>query len=618
MTNSKDSFATIDHLPVELLSYIFVLGTQVQPSKKWFDLDEDWDTRPYLNNLPTSVARVSRRWRKIALSTVALWTSVGISLRDIRHHVAESPRRGALPRDMSRYLDTRRLDLYITHSQSAPIDILIDARDPHWDYIEPEPPNDLLNWNAFLPADMRGALSYLLQSMHRWRSLTILTDIWPPMYAALRCLNDFQDVDQLSSEQPQVVAPMLESLTLMRCNIFACYSPIFFPEELRDPPYLPFGGQHERRNLLSCLPKLNRLILSGVHLDWTRIAPSPSGGVDGPRSLPLPSYSSLQTLELSYHCRDVRPTLRHFIQMLKGCAGLSKLILRATGPLLDIHNASDIALLESVTISLERLRTLCIGYMVSRISLRWMKMISAPELRNLEIEDANHPIDFGEHDGRDVMAWLSGTTDDRSVTTADANTLPFPKLETLKLRHLHIERSEPVANLLARLPHLQNLSMDSTGYEVMDALNYRSSSRRSRRSHICPGLARLHVRADQDILDIVKRRIARRAADGLELDEVNLELFGQGRDVSQELEADVVALASSVGADLTGYFDDVDIEPIPEEEETDDEENVQSVKQVGPGGPVWLHDYIGVYTFFPNAILTLIPLFVLSGGYQVK
>ncbi|TFK47400.1 hypothetical protein OE88DRAFT_802593 [Heliocybe sulcata] len=565
MSRMKYSIAAIDRLPVELLSYVLVLGTQRQQTRRWYELDEDWDTHPYVNDLPTTAACVSSRWRQVALSTPDLWTSVCISLGDIRRHVIDSSWRDELPSERSRFLDTRRLDLYIIRSQLCPLDVLVDARDPQWDFMDPEGPQHQMHWNSFLPADMRGALTYLLQSMSRWRSLMILTDTFAPMYAALQYLSDSQDADQLSSERPPAVAPILESLTLMRCNEYAAYSPIFNPEDMRNPFYLPFGGRHERGSLFSHLPKLNRLILSGVHIDWSRVGPSPNGLAENPAAS-LCTYSSLETLELSYHCADVRPTLRQFVQLLRGCPGLSKLVLRVSGPTWETDG--DAAFLESVAIPLDCLQTLCIAYVDPDVSLQWLKMLNARNLKELEIEDASHSIDFNEDDGADMIQWIGGSLDVSRVIVPSVDLLPFPKLETLKLRRIHIENSQPIANLLSKLTLLRGLSLDSPSLPVIDAL--RPALSLSGPSHVCPHLVRLHVRATQDVLDIVKEIIVRRAGDGLELREASLELFGQGRDVRQEWEADVMALVLSVGGDMDAFINSVDVAP-PDEQGTDEE-----------------------------------------------
>ena len=89
----------IDRLPVELISYIFSLSSD-----------------------HTLFTQVNKRWRTIALSTSALWTNICITIRDLN---------GPL-------LHTNHITKYLTLSRKSPLNILIDARDPDWDFTETE------------------------------------------------------------------------------------------------------------------------------------------------------------------------------------------------------------------------------------------------------------------------------------------------------------------------------------------------------------------------------------------------------------------------------------------------------------------------------------------------
>jgi hypothetical protein len=102
----------IDRLPVELLSYIFSLRTQCSQDS---DIDDSL-------TIPLLFTSVNKRWRSIALSTSALWTNICITIRDLN---------GPL-------LHTNHITKYLTLSRKSPLNILIDARDPDWDFSETE------------------------------------------------------------------------------------------------------------------------------------------------------------------------------------------------------------------------------------------------------------------------------------------------------------------------------------------------------------------------------------------------------------------------------------------------------------------------------------------------
>ncbi|EPQ51630.1 hypothetical protein GLOTRDRAFT_141002 [Gloeophyllum trabeum ATCC 11539] len=546
--------SSIDNLPVELLSYIFILGTYTSSNeKRWYEFGEEWDIHRFRTDLPTTVAQVCRHWRQVALSTLELWTNICVTKADIVKS-DEDPRysAGQWPGDAR-------------SPQSSPIDILIDARDPQWDFTEPEGSEDQLNWKSFLPVDARGSLAYLLKYVSRWRSLIILSDIYAPMHAILDCLSKPHFIQTYSgaSNLSIIVAPLLESLTFMRCNEYACYSPIFYPENMRDPAPLPLVISQQDGNLFSCIPRLKRLLLSGVHLDWSRLPPPPDTHIPSP-------CAAIKTLELSYHCRDVMPKLHQFVRLLEACPQLSKLILQASGPIWDPENIEDSDILESRTVALSNLRTLCVGYVDSHVSMQVLKMLVARELENLELEDAGHPISSGEDDATDLINWLGGTRDNGSLRT---DAIPFPALEQLRLRRLQLQQSEPLANLLSKLRNLQALSIDTMSLPAIQSLKPRSSPPAESR-HICPNLKRLHVTGIQEQLDVVEEILADRTAEGLFLEETRLELFGQGRDIGQEWEADMMALSMSVGGDMDVFFDSVDMgSMIPSDEDEDEDED---------------------------------------------
>lgn len=134
--SQNGSAAPIHILPVELLSYIFTLSTHTsfaqdddvaEPNPTDFPFDP-------ANMLTTiAISTVSRYWRDIALSTPALWTDICVSteLPDDDDEESRQLRNTMKP-------NSHRIATYLSRSRNAPIDILISARDPDWDFSETE------------------------------------------------------------------------------------------------------------------------------------------------------------------------------------------------------------------------------------------------------------------------------------------------------------------------------------------------------------------------------------------------------------------------------------------------------------------------------------------------
>jgi hypothetical protein len=126
----------IHSLPVELLSYVFTLSTHtsfVQEDDAAEPNQSDFPFEP-ANMLTTiAISTVSQYWREVALSTPALWTDICISteLPDDDDEESCQLRNTMKP-------NSNRLLTYLARSGNAPIDILISARDPDWDFSETE------------------------------------------------------------------------------------------------------------------------------------------------------------------------------------------------------------------------------------------------------------------------------------------------------------------------------------------------------------------------------------------------------------------------------------------------------------------------------------------------
>ncbi|KAJ7581828.1 hypothetical protein C8J56DRAFT_958360 [Mycena floridula] len=408
---------SIAALPVELLSSIFVLATHSS-----------------LDNFeaPLAFCAVNRHWKSIALSTPALWTNICATI------------------------GSNNVDSYLARSKSYPLDILIDGRDPRWDFSEPEIPS-AYEYSTYVPPfqDMAAVITTLLLHLRRWRSLVVLTDTWAPMHQALTLMNPALAMSG---------APALESLTLMRCNEYVSYSPEFQPPGMKFPAFLGFEPSTAAPELF---PKLNLLSLRGVHLDWN--------------AFPRMKRGSLQTLDLSFHSPDVRPSMREFWRILKECPELRKLVVHGSGPVISEAPEKE----EMQVVELLNLEELVLGYRSQEDGSNILQIIHAPNLTTLSFEDATHPGDIDEVDAGGLLRFLAtgilGLQHDPVITfvvapglqisrddkghvvpsKSTAEIIPFPRLERLTMRRVkaHQKHFTKLFDSLACLRRLELVSM---------------------------------------------------------------------------------------------------------------------------------------------------------------
>jgi hypothetical protein len=292
--------------------------------------------------------------------------------------------------------------------------------------------------------------------MYRWRSLTILSDTWAPLRVALECLS----VPTVTNGSG---APRLETLILMRCNEFLGHSDTFIPHSQPIINGIPFvalmGDPHQAPAQYKPLPKLRNITLVGVHLNWADFSRYTLGAAfDQPLSGAL---NCIQSLELSQHCREVRPTCDEFSRILKACPFLRRLAIRVSGPTFDKGvRPSD------HPVSLPLLEELHIGYTSVDDAALLLSEINAPNLVILAIEDANHIASLDDEDAGPLLTYCAtGLFDLCDILTETSSNLaikpPFPQLERLSLDSVNACIS-PFTLLMATLPKLRNLSLRRT------------------------------------------------------------------------------------------------------------------------------------------------------------
>lgn len=284
---------------------------------------------------------------------------------------------------------------------------------------------------------MHAAMRMLLPHLPRTRSLAILTDRWAPMHVALH---------KLSRDAPR--APLLETFILMRCNEFAAYAPDFVPEEHEVQWLLPFGNHAGS----PALPRLQRLILSGVHLKW--------------KSLPalLPPQSRLRHLELTYHCSDVRPNKIELLKLFSVCPRLEELNVRVSLPEDETEFGQEAAMQNAEPVLLPKLKTLKIGYDDSILALEFLELFRAPTLRTFVLEDASYAASEVEQEASRLLIHIAhpGGRLDRSQPL-------FPLLESVEFGRTRASQ-EAYQIFYGALPRLRTLTLRETPVAAARAL----------------------------------------------------------------------------------------------------------------------------------------------------
>ena len=135
-TSSAFTVSPIATLPVELLSEIFSICTfstwdaHAQPGRSEY-------SPPTITSesvlVPHVLSSVNRRWRAIALSQPSLWSNICVT-----PELLDWETNGGRDMPPVSQLNTSHITTYISRSKHYALNILIDGRDPDWDFSEPE------------------------------------------------------------------------------------------------------------------------------------------------------------------------------------------------------------------------------------------------------------------------------------------------------------------------------------------------------------------------------------------------------------------------------------------------------------------------------------------------
>ncbi|KAI0027946.1 hypothetical protein K488DRAFT_90279 [Vararia minispora EC-137] len=326
------------------------------------------------------VSHVCQRWRTVALKAATLWNRVSFD---------EGP-----PFERSR--------TYIERSRKAPLYIEINC-----DALYHEDDEDPTNGPVF-PEDLPAIYGLILPHVGCWRSFKIMVRSPTIMHRVLLVL---------SSAGP---APELHKLVLIYFmpNDRNDADEFFYPASLREP-LLPFGG---------IAPNLRHLELWGVHLDWECAA----------------SRAGLETLQLAYHARDVRPSFAAFAHILSSSPALRRLALIESGPAGGVENWPELPL----RIRLGDVDQLVFVFLYQSVVLALLARLELPALRHLTLGDLDLEEDAGDHGA--VLRALVG----------DGEGGLARQLESLEVAGLRAKEAD-VRALYNVMPGLQTFELDA-------------------------------------------------------------------------------------------------------------------------------------------------------------
>ncbi|KAM5535041.1 hypothetical protein V8D89_011269 [Ganoderma adspersum] len=407
----KGGRCIVNELPSELLSHIFSLGwaserDQHSDDDDFEDVDEgesddgtlsttaslsdddrsstrsaldDEDRRARKQPFNVLVSHVSRRWRAVALDSSLLWTHI--------HFKGSPPWERAL--------------IYLNRASTAPLSISVDrtldeedhGSESEYDSEDEDEPKDNDPDLAIITEIMDIVVAHIIHI----QALEIMVSFYPHMHRVLVKLG------------ATPAAPLLEVLQLYHYEDTDEHDG-FKLAELRDQPFVLFSGH---------APRLTHVALWGVHLNWSKQG--------------SPFLTGLLDLELAYHARDVRPSFKDFMRILRASPDLHTLSLSLSGPAgvpgewasvniladdedEDEDDSSAMLVDSSASLALPRLQNLVLAYLEPHYLLALLPRLFLPALTELV-------LDLEEDDFSDFLSYL-----------ASPRSLPQPPPPPLSLR----------------------------------------------------------------------------------------------------------------------------------------------------------------------------------------
>ncbi|KAF5312948.1 hypothetical protein D9619_003805 [Psilocybe cf. subviscida] len=410
----RHSSSVMDNFPPELICQVFRLAVEDASST---------DISALL-----AISGTCKKWRTISTDDSQLWARINLSFT-------------SLASDLSRAV------AFLLRSKRYPLTICLDLRDPFWDFDED---NHRFGWQ-----DMEAMMRMLVIHADRWRSFTLLTDTWSPIFTFLWYSRHVTSM------------PLLETLSLSRCNIFlAAAGQTFQPLALRQPISL-FGG---------ILPDaLRRVSFVGVHIDWDSA-----------------SLKNLEHLELKYIVSDVAPTIVQLQRIFDLSPNLNYLAIHGAIPR-DLHDHSTSL---DVQISLSQLKSLSLGFLTPSDATKLFSLLNLPQITEIVLDD--------------ISAILTPDTIHDSTplfqTLIDRQQFRFQDLQSLQLIGIRCD-TKILTTFLGELHSISTLSLSNMPNDVLQSLGILGAETRPiGPEYICQALRKLHCQdADPEVLIAVVR-----------------------------------------------------------------------------------------------------------------
>ncbi|KAG2359171.1 hypothetical protein BDR07DRAFT_1378853 [Suillus spraguei] len=296
----------------------------------------------------------------------------------------------------------------------------------------------------------------------------------------------------------------LESIKLTRTNdtlsLFWHFRPRFI-QTVEGIPFAALMGDNSQDVPLkkTHLPKLRNISLYGVHLDWTAFHLSTLLSAT-PNQLLTPARHCIQSLELSHHSGEVRPTFDEFLGILKACPHLQRLVLRTSGPLPGRPPCQ---------VSLPQLQYLHYEFPLVGDPADLFSGFHAPNLIKLSIGKSFtcKKLDGDDEDDED--------DDDDDDEDGPANSLlrycathhPFPKLQELSLNGV-VAPADAFRLFMASIPTILHLSLLGTP-KAIRALTPIQDPLTGSRGVPCPVLESIQIFPKTrrfDLVDVLRER----------------------------------------------------------------------------------------------------------------
>jgi hypothetical protein len=268
----------------------------------------------------------------------------------------------------------RRASTYLSRTKEYPLSISIDVNEPDSDTDSVS--SEQSDSQSLSPSlQLKQIIDLLLPHTRRWLKFRLAADSYHHFFTVL---------SRFCTAPP---ASLLEHLELHHLDEELEPEPLFFPYPSEKTPFVIFGN---------CAPKLRHVSLYSVHIDWHNTT----------------FLKNLHSLELAYLPQDVRPSFDEFFTILRSSPELRTLDLCMSGPSGHPHEwpaflppppqddhyhdphvpaafATQPGTLDEYMV-LPRLHELKLSYQSPEDLAAFFSRVSMPSLHNLEVNLEDH------------------------------------------------------------------------------------------------------------------------------------------------------------------------------------------------------------------------------------